>query len=29
MIAINEDLGYQLLNPAEQTYELPVAAALG
>lgn len=29
MIAINEQLGYELLSPAEQTYELPVAAALG
>ena len=29
MIAINEQLGYELLNPAEQSYELPVAAALG
>jgi GNAT superfamily N-acetyltransferase len=29
MIAINEELGYELLNPLAQSYELPVAAALG
>jgi GNAT superfamily N-acetyltransferase len=29
MIAINEQLGYELLSPAEQTHELPVAAVLG
>ena len=29
MIAINEQLGYELLNPAEQSYELPVADAPG
>jgi hypothetical protein len=29
MIAINEELGYELLSPAEQSYELPVADALG
>jgi RimJ/RimL family protein N-acetyltransferase len=29
MIAVNEALGYRLLSPAEQTCELPVAAALG
>jgi GNAT superfamily N-acetyltransferase len=28
MIAINEDLGYQLLEPAGQSFEMPVAAAL-
>ena len=29
MIAINDQLGYELLNPAEQSYELPVADAPG
>ena len=29
MIAINEELGYQLLRPLAQNYELPVADALG
>jgi GNAT superfamily N-acetyltransferase len=29
MIAINEDLGYELLRPLAQGYELPVADALG
>ena len=29
MIAINEELGYELLPPLAQSYELPVAAALG
>jgi GNAT superfamily N-acetyltransferase len=29
MIAINEALGYELLSPPEQSYELPVADALG
>jgi GNAT superfamily N-acetyltransferase len=29
MIAINEDLGYELLSPSVQSYELPVADALG
>jgi GNAT superfamily N-acetyltransferase len=28
MIAINEDLGYELLSPSVQGYELPVAAVL-
>jgi hypothetical protein len=27
MIAINEELGYQLLPPLAQEYELPAAAA--
>jgi GNAT superfamily N-acetyltransferase len=29
MIAINEELGYELLHPLAQSYELPVAAVLG
>jgi GNAT superfamily N-acetyltransferase len=29
MIAINEELGYELLSPAVQGFELPVAAVLG
>jgi GNAT superfamily N-acetyltransferase len=29
MIAINEELGYELLSPPTQSYELPVADALG
>jgi hypothetical protein len=29
MIAINEELGYELLPPLAQSYELPVADALG
>jgi RimJ/RimL family protein N-acetyltransferase len=29
MIAINEELGYELLSPAGQSFELPVATALG
>jgi hypothetical protein len=29
MIAINEELGYELLSPPAQSYELPVADALG
>jgi GNAT superfamily N-acetyltransferase len=29
MIAINEELGYELLRPLAQSYELPVAAVLG
>jgi GNAT superfamily N-acetyltransferase len=29
MIAINEELGYELLSPLAQSYELPVADALG
>jgi GNAT superfamily N-acetyltransferase len=29
MIAINEELGYELLRPLGQSYELPVADALG
>ncbi|HEY0937322.1 MAG TPA: GNAT family N-acetyltransferase [Trebonia sp.] len=29
MIAINQELGYELLPPLAQTYELPVADALG
>jgi RimJ/RimL family protein N-acetyltransferase len=29
MIAINEELGYELLGPQTQSYELPVAGALG
>jgi GNAT superfamily N-acetyltransferase len=29
MIAINEELGYELLNPLAQSYELPVADVLG
>jgi hypothetical protein len=28
MIAINEDLGYRLLEPAGQSFEMPVADAL-
>ncbi len=28
MIAINEELGYELLDPQGQSYELPVADAL-
>ena len=29
MIAINEELGYELLSPAAQSYELPVGGTLG
>jgi len=29
MIAINEELGYELLDPQSQSYDLPVANALG
>jgi hypothetical protein len=29
MIAINEQLGYRLLTPLNQSFELPVAAVLG
>jgi GNAT superfamily N-acetyltransferase len=29
MIAINEELGYEILSPLAQSYELPVADALG
>jgi RimJ/RimL family protein N-acetyltransferase len=29
MIAINEELGYELLSPAIQSYELPVGGTLG
>jgi RimJ/RimL family protein N-acetyltransferase len=29
MIAINEELGYELLNPPAQSYELPLAGTLG
>ena len=29
MIAINEELGYELLEPLSQSYELPVADLAG
>jgi hypothetical protein len=29
MIAINEELGYELLRPSAQSYELPIAGTRG